>query len=74
MDNDYTLNLTLEFADEYNYKEAQVLVNGRATYVAQRENLYSKDISAFAESGSNWVKIIPHETLDVSLIEVRLHR
>ena len=66
------VNLTFEFVDEEDFKEATLIINGHKTELYTKERIYSKIIDAYVQEDNNALKIIPKETLDIVTLRVKL--
>ena len=66
------VNLTFEFVEHGNLKEAKLIINGHETGLYTKERIYSKVIDAYIQKGNNAIKIVPKETLNVITIRVKL--
>jgi hypothetical protein len=67
------VNLTFYFVDDKEDKEAEIIINGRKTFMTLHNDLeWSMNIDRFVEEGSNSLKIIPEEKLEIRKLEVRL--
>jgi len=65
--NNTDLNLTLDFTDDYNFKEAKIYINGIRTYMTTREDEYIVNIKPYIEEGTNSIKVEPYG----DMIEIR---
>ncbi len=63
----YTVLLNLYFADDSEKKAINLYINGHKSYVDTKSDKYSKDITAYVESGNNAIKIEP----DSSALDIR---
>ncbi len=66
------VNLTFEFVEEGDLKEAKLIINGHETGLYTRERIYSKVIDAYIQKDNNALKIVPKETLDIIKLTIRL--
>lgn len=66
------VNLSLEFVEEGNVKEARLVINGHELGVYTRDRIYSRIIDPYVQRGSNAVKIVPRDTLDITTIKVQI--
>ena len=66
-------NLTLDFVDDIEVKEAEIVINGRRIYLSRtQDESYSRNINNYVKEGTNSLKIIPKRALDVREIRVEL--
>lgn len=67
------VNLTLIFVDKETEKEADIIINGKKTYMpSTKEISFSKKINDYVDEGTNSLKIIPKKTIDVKDLKVEL--
>ena len=72
-DNDKNINLTIDFVDDIEVKEAEIIINGRKIYLSRTTDAeFSRNIDNYVKEGTNSLKIIPKRTLDVREIRVEL--
>ena len=72
-DNEMDLNLTLVFVDKETEKEADIIINGKKSYMPlTKEISFSKKINEYVEEGTNSLKIIPKKTIDLKDLKVEL--
>ena len=65
------VNLTFTFVDGIEEKEAEIIINGRRTYLPRTEDLaYEKNINIYLEEGSNSIKIVPKITMDIRNLKI----
>jgi len=73
LDDELDVNLTFRFADDKEFKQATVYVNGHRTILNTYDNEYSRNIDHYVNRGHNAVKIEPeHNTLDVIEFKILL--
>ncbi len=63
--------LDVEFVDDGRVKRARINVNGKLDMIDQRNPDFTRDISAIAREGNNYIEIQPLTELDVVRLEVR---
>jgi len=66
------VNLTIEFVDDEELKEADVIINGRKTRLKTYDKTWSEDISDDVREGNNALKITPETTLDIVNLKIEL--
>jgi hypothetical protein len=67
------VNLTFFFTDDRKTKEAEIVINGKKTYMTRHEEVdWSANLDRYVESGSNSLKIIPEERLEIRRMLVQL--
>ena len=71
-DDTYNVNLTVEFVEKGNLKEARFVVNGKETGLYTKERIYSKNIDYFMQPDNNALKIIPKSTLEIVQVLIKL--
>jgi len=72
-DGDKKVNLTMFFVDDREDKEAEIFVNNRRTYMTRHDDFeWSREISNYIEEGSNSLKIIPEEKLEIRTMQITL--
>ncbi len=72
-DKEMDLNLTLVFVDKETEKEADIIINGKKSYMPlTKEISFSKKINEYVEEGTNSLKIIPKKTIDLKDLKVEL--
>lgn len=71
-DNQLDVNLTIEFVDDLEYKDALLVVNGIEIGIYQKERLYTRLLDPFVKKGSNAIEIIPKSNLDIVELKVEL--
>ena len=64
------VNLSIEFADDEEDKEAEILINGRKTLLDQDERTYSKVIDYYVNKDYNYIKIIPKSSMYMVKLEI----
>ena len=69
---DANVTLELQFVDGGS-KRADIVINGRLTFLDTTESTYEKTIDAFLEEGNNYVQIKPRTTLNVVDLKVMLN-
>jgi len=68
-----TANFTLFFTDDKEDKAAEIIINGRKTFMTRHEEFeWSLILDRFLEQGSNSLKIIPDTRLEVRRLQVVL--
>lgn len=72
LDDRVDVNLTFEFVEKGNLKEAKLIINGHETGIYTKERIYSRIIDAYVQEGNNALKIVPKETLDIVNLIVKL--
>jgi len=72
INNSTKINLTMEFVDDLEKKEAKIVINGYETGINQYERIYTKRINAYVRKGNNAVEIIPKTTLKILELKVFL--
>lgn len=71
LDEDYTVNATLTFADD-EQKQFNYFVNGRRTSVTTREATITRDLSDFVIEGTNSFRIEPRNDFTLSRLTLDL--
>jgi hypothetical protein len=67
-------NLTFYFADDREDKEAEIIINNAKTYMTRHHKFeWNMNIDRYLEEGSNSIKIIPEENMDVRKLQIRLY-
>lgn len=66
------VNMSLEFVDDDNLKEAKIIINGHETGMFTRRRIYSRIIDPYIQRKNNAIKIVPKETLDIITLTVKL--
>jgi len=67
------VNLSISFVDDIEDKEAEIIVNNRKTYMRRHDDFFwSTNLDNFVEEGSNSLKIVPLEKLEVRKLQVVL--
>ena len=64
--------LLIRFEDDISEKRAQIRVNGHLINLDQRSIEFETNIRNFVEDGTNAIKIVPEEILDITEIEIKL--
>lgn len=72
LDDRKDVNLTIEFVDDEELKEADIILNGRKIRLRTYERLWSKNIDSYVREGTNALKITPETTLDIVELKVEL--
>lgn len=68
-----TANLTLFFTDDQEDKAAEIVINGRKTFMTRHDDFeWSLILDRYLEQGSNSLKIIPDTRLEVRRLQVVL--
>lgn len=74
LDDDEDVYLRIEFVDEDSDKKAELNVNGHFYYInidkEDEEKIFERNINAYIEEGSNFVKITPKTKLEIVKVEV----
>ena len=72
-DGNKNVNLTLEFIDDEEDKEARIIINGATLYMRRIKDIeFSKVINSYVEEGSNSLKIVPVVSIDIKKLRVEL--
>lgn len=72
-DDKKSVNLTFYFVDDREDKEAEIIVNNRKTFMTRHSDFeWSTNIDRFVEEGSNSIKIIPEERLEIRKLQIIL--
>lgn len=66
------INLTMEFVNDIDTKEAKIIINGIETGLQQEERIFTKKINNFIKKGNNAIEIIPKTTLKILELKVFL--
>lgn len=66
----YDVVLKITFADDVEYKEGTVVIDGRETGISQYEKEYRNVINEDLLKGNNAIKIMPDSQLDIVRLEV----
>lgn len=70
---DKRANLTFFFVDDIEDKEAEIIVNGGKAYMTRHDDFeWSKDISNYVREGSNSLKIVPEERLEIRKMQLEI--
>ncbi|MBU0461561.1 MAG: hypothetical protein KJ574_03160, partial [Nanoarchaeota archaeon] len=69
-DDDYDITLKLTFAEGKELKQGSMIINGIETALYQTERTYEKKINDFIVKGSNSIKILPEDRLEIAKLEV----
>lgn len=72
LDDKIDINLTFEFVEKGNLKEAKLIINGHETGIYTKERIYSRIIDAYIQRENNAIKIVPKETLDIVNLQVKI--
>ncbi len=72
--NQSEINLSLEFIDDLEYKEAKLVINGIEVGFYQKERLYSRIIDSYIQEGNNALKIIPKTRLEIINLKLTLQK
>ncbi|MCK5138396.1 MAG: hypothetical protein KAK00_01130 [Nanoarchaeota archaeon] len=71
-DDKKSVNLTFYFVDDKEDKEAEIIINSRKTYMTSHNDFeWSTNIDRYLEEGSNSLKIIPEERMEIRKLQVR---
>ncbi|MBN1385973.1 hypothetical protein JW968_03270 [Candidatus Woesearchaeota archaeon] len=70
--NEFDINLSMDFVDDIEYKQATIVVNGYETHVDQRDRKYWKLIDEFIKKDNNAIEIIPKKNSKLEIIELRV--
>jgi len=68
-DDEYDMTLKLTFAEGKELKQGTININGIETAIYQTERLYEKKINDFIVEGSNSIKILPEDRLELAKLE-----
>ncbi|MFH1399300.1 MAG: hypothetical protein ABIG95_04265 [Candidatus Woesearchaeota archaeon] len=68
----YNVNLSMDFTDAGDVKEARLVINGFETGLYTKAAKYSRIIDAYVKEGNNALKVEPKTTLDIVELAVRL--
>lgn len=72
-DGDKLVNLTFFFTDDEEDKEAEIIVNSGKTFMRRHDDFeWSTILNTFVEVGSNSLKIVPEERLEIRKLLVTL--
>lgn len=66
------ITLRLLFADDVEYKQADIYVNGHLTHVDTKSNQYERRIDTYVEADFNSIKIVPKSDFELVKLEVKL--
>jgi hypothetical protein len=69
---DKEVELTLQFVQEGDVKEAKIVVNGRETGVYTREKEFTRKITQFVQEENNAIKIVPKTSLDIIKLTIEI--
>lgn len=69
-DNEAKINITIRFADEEEFKQAKVFINGHIRDVNQYEMEWSRSVSTYVERKNNAVKIEPRSRLNIREMKI----
>lgn len=72
LDDKIDVNLTFEFVEKGNLKEAKLIINGHETGLYTKERIYSRIIDAYIQEENNALKIVPKDTLDIVNLQVKI--
>jgi len=64
------VNLTLEFVDDRETKILDLNVNGHLRRIDQDDPFYTRQINTWVEEGTNYVRLVPKDSLDIVNIRV----
>ena len=65
------INLTIEFDDDDEEKEAMILINGRKSLIDQDEREFSKIIDYYVNKDYNYIKIVPKSSMYMTKLEIK---
>jgi hypothetical protein len=72
-DNNKKINLTFYFVDDISDKEAEILINDGKLFMTRHHKFeWSANIKNYVESGSNSLKVLPEEKLEIRKLQVKL--
>ncbi|MBS1267117.1 MAG: hypothetical protein MAG795_01089 [Candidatus Woesearchaeota archaeon] len=71
-DNEYDVNLTVEFVEKGELKEGRFIINGKETGLYTKDRIYSRKINHFMQEEGNSLKIVPRSKLDIVQVLVLL--
>ncbi|MBR9676854.1 hypothetical protein GOV04_01835 [Candidatus Woesearchaeota archaeon] len=69
---DYNVVLKIFFADDFEFKEAEININGDALRIDTRSAEFERNIDRFVRPDYNSIKIIPESTLEITSLEISL--
>ena len=69
-DEDIDVMLELTFTDNKELKQGTININGVETSIYQTERVYDKKINDWIVEGSNSIKILPEDRLEITQLEV----
>jgi hypothetical protein len=73
-DNDYEVELELNFVDDVERKRGVLIINGQRRHFDTKDVTLNYDISGNVVSGTNSIKIEPYRTIDVRDLKVFLNK
>lgn len=70
---DKIANLSFFFVDDIEDKEAEIIINGGKAYMTRHDDFeWNKDISNYVREGSNSLKIVPEERLEIRKLQIEI--
>ena len=70
---DKVANLTFFFVDDIEDKEAEIIINGGKAYMSRHDEFeWSKIIDNYVREGSNSIKIVPEERLEIGRFQIEI--